>query len=111
VKKLNRWIFGFVIAAGIWLVYVGEDLARILNLGENFIGSLFPGFATTLPEITVSVVALSLGAKEMAVANMFGSNLFNITIIFINGVLYRKAPIIRTAYLHGYRGHLYDDNN
>lgn len=84
----------FAIAgAGIWLAYIGDDLARLLNLGQNFIGSLLLGFATTLPEITVSIAALRLGAKELAVANMVGSNLFNITIIFLNDVLYRKAPI------------------
>ncbi|HPM42691.1 MAG TPA: hypothetical protein PLV52_02565 [Candidatus Omnitrophota bacterium] len=82
-----------IAAAGIWLAYIGDDLAAALNLGRNFIGSLFLGFATTLPEITVSIAALRLGAKEMAVANMVGSNLFNVTIIFINDILYRKAPI------------------
>ncbi len=82
-----------IAAAGIWLAYIGDDLARLSGLGQNFIGSLFLGFATTLPEITVSIAALRLGAKELAVANMVGSNLFNITIIFVNDVLYRKSPI------------------
>jgi len=82
-----------IVGAGIWLSYIGRDLAEILRLNQNFIGSLFLGFATTLPEITVSVAALRLGAKELAVANMLGSNLFNIVIIFLNDVLYQKAPI------------------
>lgn len=82
-----------IVVAGIWLSYIGRDLAEALRLNQNFIGSLFLGFTTTLPEITVSVAALRLGAKELAVANMFGSNLFNTAIIFINDVLYRKAPI------------------
>lgn len=85
-----------IAGAGIWLAYIGDDLTRILNLGQNFIGSLFLGLATTLPEITVSIAALRLGAKELAVANMVGSNLFNITIIFLNDVLYRKASIFST---------------
>ena len=89
--------FGFfasiIIGAGIWLAYLGEGLAGVLGWEKSFIGSLFLGFTTTLPEITVSVAALRLGAKEMAVANMLGSNLFNMTIIFINDLLYRKAPI------------------
>ena len=90
-------IFAVMIAgAGIWLAYIGEELAQILSLGQNFVGSLFLGFATTLPEITVSVAALRIGAKELAVANMLGSNLFNMSIIFINDVLYRKAPIFTT---------------
>lgn len=82
-----------IAGAGIWLAYIGDDLAGLLGLGQNFIGSLFLGFATTLPEITVSIAAIRLGAKELAVANMLGSNLFNIAIIFFNDIFYRKAPI------------------
>ena len=89
-------VFAAMIAgAGIWLAYIGTDLAQLLGLGQNFVGSLFIGFTTTLPEITVSVAALRIGAKELAVANMFGSNLFNMSIIFLNDVLYRKAPIFQ----------------
>ena len=94
-------IFAIMIAgAGIWLAYIGDDLARALNLGQNFVGSLLLGLATTLPEITVSVAALRIGAKELAVANMLGSNLFNISIIFINDTLYRRAPIFNSLSQH-----------
>ncbi|MFA5063572.1 MAG: hypothetical protein WC578_05855 [Candidatus Omnitrophota bacterium] len=82
-----------IAGAGIWLAYIGDDLSRLLGLERNFVGSLFLGFATTLPEITVSIAAIRLGANELAVANMLGSSLFNVAIIFINDVLYRKAPI------------------
>lgn len=86
-----------IVGAGIWLAYIGDELARILGLSQNFVGSLFVGFSTTLPELTVSIAAMRLGAKEMAVANMLGSNLFNMTIIFINDLLYRKAPIFKVV--------------
>ena len=82
-----------IILAGIWLAYIGDGLAKLLKLDSSFIGTLFLGFTTTLPEIVVSIAALRLGARDMAVANMLGSNLFNITIIFINDILYRRAPI------------------
>jgi cation:H+ antiporter len=90
-------LYGFfaliIVGSGIWLAYIGDELVRFLGLGQNFVGSLFLGLATTLPEISVSMAALRLGAKEMAVANMLGSNLFNMVIIFINDVFYRKGPI------------------
>ncbi len=89
-------VFATMIAGtGIWLAYIGTDLAQLLGLGQNFVGSLFIGFTTTLPEITVSVAALRIGAKELAVANMLGSNLFNMSIIFLNDVLYRRAPLFQ----------------
>jgi len=86
-----------IVASGIWLVYIGKELSLKLSLGESFIGSLFLGFVTTLPEITVSVAALYIGAKEIAIANMFGSNLFNVAIIFIDDIFYRKAPIFQAV--------------
>ncbi|MBL7157444.1 MAG: sodium:calcium antiporter [Candidatus Omnitrophica bacterium] len=84
-----------IIVSGIWLAYIGKELAYVLRLNESFIGSLFIGFITTLPEITVSIAALLIGAKEIAIANMLGSNLFNMTIIFVDDILYRKAPILQ----------------
>lgn len=102
ISLKKAWIFyglsaAVIVVAGIWLAYIGEELALGLRLGQNFVGSLFIGFTTTLPEITVSVAALRLGAKEMAVANMLGSNFFNMTIIFINDLLYRKGPIFKAV--------------
>lgn len=82
-----------IVGAGIYLSYIGDELAGVLKVGQSFVGALLLGFSTTLPEITVSIAALRLGAKEMAVANMIGSNLFNIAIIFLNDLLYRKDDI------------------
>lgn len=97
---LSYCISAFVIIlAGIWLAYIGNDLAKALKLNSSFIGNLFLGFTTTLPEIVVSIAALRLGAKEMAVANLLGSNLFNVTIFFINDLLYRKEAIFATLSL------------
>ena len=99
----GKAIFYFIIAAlviagtGIWLAYIGKELSSTLGLGESFVGSLFLGLTTTLPEITVSVAALLMGAKEIAIANMIGSNLFNMTIIFVDDLLYRKGPILEAV--------------
>lgn len=98
ISLKQAWIFygisaSVIVAAGIWLAYIGDELAQSFGLGRNFIGNLFLGFATTLPEIIVSISAFRLGAKELAIANMFGSNLFNITVIFVNDVFYSKAQI------------------
>lgn len=86
-----------IAGAGIWLAYIGDEMATVLGLSQNFVGSLFLGFTTTLPEISVSLAAIRLGAKELAVANMLGSNCFNMAIIFINDLIYRKAPIFKVV--------------
>ena len=84
----------FIIGAGIWLAFIGDEIARVYGWGQSFVGSLFLAFTTTLPEITVSFAAMRIGATDMAVANMIGSNLFNLTIIPIDDLLYLKGPIL-----------------
>jgi cation:H+ antiporter len=86
-----------IIGAGTWLAVIGEEIATVTGLGESFIGSLLIGFSTTLPEITVSFAALRLGAVDMAVANMIGSNLFNMAVIPIDDLLYTKGPVLSSV--------------
>jgi cation:H+ antiporter len=86
-----------IIGAGTWLAVIGKEIANITGLGESFIGSLLIGFSTTLPEITVSFAALRLGAVDMAVANMIGSNLFNMAVIPIDDLLYTPGPVLASV--------------
>jgi len=84
----------FVIGAGIWLAMIGAEIAEVTNLGKSFVGSIFLAFTTSLPEITVSFTAARIGAMDMAVANMIGSNLFNMTIISVDDLFYTKGPVL-----------------
>jgi len=84
----------FIIGAGIWLATIGNDLAAATGWGQSFVGSLFLAFTTTLPEITVSFTAMRIGATDMAVANLIGSNLFNLTIIPVIDLIYTRGPIL-----------------
>jgi cation:H+ antiporter len=86
-----------IIGAGTWLAVIGEEIATVTGLGESFIGTLLIGFSTTLPEITVSFAALRLGAVDMAVANMIGSNLFNMAVIPIDDLLYTQGPVLASV--------------
>jgi len=84
----------FIIGAGIWLAGIGDEIALVTGWGQSFVGSLFLAFTTTLPEITVSFAAMRMGATDLAVANMIGSNLFNLTIIPVTDLIYVKGPIL-----------------
>lgn len=84
----------FIVGAGIWLAFIGDEIAQVCGWRQSFVGSLFLAFTTTLPEITVSFAAMRIGANDLAVANMIGSNLFNMTIIPIDDLLYLKSPVL-----------------
>jgi cation:H+ antiporter len=101
IDMSNRHIYlhftisaAFIVGAGIWLALLGDELSTATGLGASFIGSLLIGFTTTLPEITVSFSALRIGAIDLAVSNMIGSNLFNIIIIVIDDLLFFKGPVL-----------------
>ena len=49
---------------------------------------------TSLPELAVTVSAIRIGALDMAISNLLGSNLFNIAILALDDLLYLKGPLL-----------------
>ena len=45
------------------------------------------------------MMALRLGALDLAIGNLLGSNLFNILILAISDVIYPEGPLLRVASL------------
>lgn len=86
-----------VIAAGLWLPYVARDLAAAMGWRETFVGTLFVALATTLPEITVTISALRIGALDLAVSNLLGSNLFNLMLVGVNDIAYVRGPLLSSV--------------
>jgi len=85
---------GVVVAAGVWLPFIATDLARAMQWTESFVGTLLVAMVTSLPELVVTLSALRLGAVDMAIANLLGSNLFNVLILAIDDVFYVRGPIL-----------------
>jgi cation:H+ antiporter len=83
-----------VVGAAAWLPFLGNRLAEETGLGQSFVGTIFVALTTSLPELAVSVAALRIGAADMAIANLFGSNLFNIFILAIDDLFYTKGPLL-----------------
>lgn len=76
-----------VVAASWWLAQIGDILSTHeieaigRSLGATFVGAGFLALATSLPEITTSVAAVRLGNLDLALGNLFGSNMFNIFVV------------------------------
>ena len=83
-----------IVVAATYLPHLGDEIATITGLGRTFVGSIFIALATSLPEIVVSRAALNMGAVDLAVGNILGSNLFNIAILAIDDVAFRQGPIL-----------------
>lgn len=86
-----------VLGAGIWLPHLADRLALEMGWNRSFVGTLFMAFVTTLPEMAVTLGALRLGALDMAIGNLLGSNLFNLCILAVDDLFYRGAPLLAAA--------------
>jgi cation:H+ antiporter len=81
--SLVRGIVGFLVAAGVLaattplMVRSSSAIAEVTGLGSSFIGTTLVAIVTSLPEMVTTLAALKLGANDMAIGNLFGSNMFN----------------------------------
>ncbi len=82
-----------VIAAALFLPYFGENIAQQTGLSDSFFGTLFLAIATSLPELVISLSAIRIGALDMAMGNLLGSNVFNVFVLGITDLFYREGSL------------------
>lgn len=81
--SLRRGVIGFAVAAGIIMLAVPQlveaavGIAEITGLSTGFVGTALLSFVTSLPELIAAIAAVRLGAFDLAVGNLLGSNVFN----------------------------------
>ncbi|GMT47689.1 MAG: hypothetical protein IEMM0007_1255 [bacterium] len=83
-----------VIIAAVFLPEIGKGIAETTGLGQTFTGNIFIAISTSLPEVVVSLAALRIDAVDLAIGNLFGSNIFNIFILAIDDIFFTKGPIL-----------------
>jgi cation:H+ antiporter len=83
-----------VLVGGFFLTKSGEVLAAQTGLGTNFFGAVGLAAATSLPEVSTVTAAVRLGRYEMALSDIFGTNLFNVVILFVADLLYAGGPVL-----------------
>ncbi len=72
-----------LVVVAIYITIVTGEIAEKGNLGQSFAGSLFLGVATSLPELTAVYTLVKLNNYDAAVANIVGSNLFNLVVLAV----------------------------
>jgi cation:H+ antiporter len=89
VRTLRRPVLGFGLAALMVFVtapafaWSAKGLAGFTGLGHTFVGTWLVGLSTSMPELVASLAAVRMGAFDMAVGNLFGSNAFNMAILAV----------------------------
>ncbi|MFH1214579.1 MAG: calcium/sodium antiporter [Candidatus Neomarinimicrobiota bacterium] len=82
----NIWLDLGFIAVGFGLLFAGANilvdnsvvLAQILGVSQAVIGLTIVAVGTSVPELATSIVAARRNQADIAIANVVGSNIFNI---------------------------------
>ena len=72
-----------LIGCSIAITYVADAVGDYLKLEKTFVGSLFLGIATSIPEVTATIALCSKKNFDAAYGDIFGSCVFNVIILGI----------------------------
>jgi cation:H+ antiporter len=95
-----------IVGAGLWMSYLGDEIADKYVMTHSFVGTLFFAVVSSLPELTTTIASARLGFVDMCLGNIFGSNIFNIMIIAVSDIAYTESSIYSSPHTQG-RAHLW----
>jgi cation:H+ antiporter len=96
-----------MLVGGLMLLIVGahftvesaSDIAASFGISQWVIGIIMVSLGTSLPEFTVSISAAIKGKVDMAIGNIIGSNMANITVVLGVAGLVNPMPLNSMTYL------------
>ncbi len=86
-----------ILVGGFFLSISADAIAARTGIASGMVGFLLVGFSTSLPELSSVTAAVRLRRYDMAVGDIFGTNLFNILLIFLADLIYRGEPVLASA--------------
>ncbi|MCP4976423.1 MAG: sodium:calcium antiporter, partial [Maribacter sp.] len=88
----------FLIAGGNWLLKSAVALSLRLNIPKIVIGMTIVSFATSAPELIVSIKAAVDGFPDLALGNVVGSNIANLGLVLAVILLLGSIEVRRSFY-------------
>lgn len=83
-----------ILLAGYVLTKSAAELAHQTGLGAGYFAVVFLAITTSLPEVSTVIGAVRLRRYEMAISDIFGTNLVNVTIIGLVDALHDGGPVL-----------------
>lgn len=99
LKDIGQVALGsaFLVLGGYCIVKGAVEVASALGISEVIIGLTVVAIGTSLPELATSLVAAMRQEVDIAVGNIIGSNIFNLTAIFGTTAIVRPIMIPETV--------------
>ncbi len=82
-----------VVIAALALPFFADRFSEEAGLNKSFVGTFLVAAATSLPELVVAISAVRLGSIDIAVGNLFGSNIFNMFILALDDLMYTDGAL------------------
>lgn len=88
-RRHGTWWYLMLLVVGIavivvgadWLVGGAESLARSMGVSDAFIGLTVVAIGTSAPELFTAIIASFRGERDLAIGNLIGSSIYNLTLI------------------------------
>lgn len=98
--SLGKLWFGFGVAVS--FIFMSAPVATLAvkaiaeqtGIEQSFLGVALLAVTTSLPELVASIASLRIGAYDMAVGNLFGSNVANMSVLLFADIAYTEGPIL-----------------
>lgn len=72
----------------------GREIAAGTGIEETIVGVVLIGISTSLPELVASLAAVRIGAHDLAVGNLLGSNAANMAVLVLVDLAYTDGPVL-----------------
>jgi cation:H+ antiporter len=82
-----------VVVGAEWLVTGAVDVAGDLGVSEAVIGLTVVAIGTSAPELVTTIVSTIRGERDLAIGNLIGSSIYNITFILGTTSLFRPLEV------------------
>lgn len=105
---MNTIIAALFLASGLWVLWKSAELlvegavslAQRLGISSLVIGLTVVAMGTSAPEVAASIAAAIRGAGDIAIGNVYGSNIANLALVgglaaLINPITVKKTTLLR----------------
>ena len=98
----KAWIMFGIVSAGVilasfFLAFSVDRIAEITGVASSTLGILSVAVVTSMPEVAASIAAARMGAADLGIGNLYGSCVFNVTILCYADPFYRQGILVNQA--------------
>jgi len=94
-----------IVIAGYRMTIYGDIIGDRSSLGHSWVGTILLASVTSLPELVTAFTVSTIGDADIVVGNIFGSNIFNMLIVFVFDLLIIYSVFTKVQESHKYSGY------